>query len=253
MSEPTNNNHQDQQAAVMLTVDTGNISMSTLELAVAMAASVQTRLHGLFVENEDLLRVARLPFTREISSTTAEERPTDFDQMQRSIRAMAVQFKDSLQKAAQASQIPWSFDYVSSHTLITSLDINTRRPYTIVARRTFSRVPESQLRSIRRVLLIEDHSANVVHALNIVLKRFMPHRVEVTKVLAEQSDGLDLGELLNSSEQQISLVHSGRSQLTELLTTQATFFDCAIMSRHEVPEVQQMVLKQLHCPVILVS
>ncbi len=253
MSEPVNNNHQDQQAAVMLTVDAGNVSMSTLDLAVAMAASVQTRLHGLFIENEDLLRAASLPFTREISFTTAEERPTDFEQMQRSMRAMAIQFKDSLQKAAQASQVPWSFDYVSSHTLITSLDIDSRRPYTIIAQRAVSRVPESQHRLIRRVLLIEDHSANVIHALNIVLKRFLPHRVEVTKVVAEQSDGLDLSELLDSSEQQISLVHAGRSQLTELLATQATFFDCAIMSRHEVPEVQQMVLKQIHCPVILVS
>jgi hypothetical protein len=54
----TAKNSNDKQQAVMLAVDVSNYSVTTVNLAVEMAASVQTGLLGLFIEDEDLLQVA---------------------------------------------------------------------------------------------------------------------------------------------------------------------------------------------------
>jgi hypothetical protein len=75
------------ERSVMLAADVGSYSIKTVTLAVQMAASMNVRLRGLFIEDEDLLQVTGLPITREISLTTARERPTDVEQMQRSMRA----------------------------------------------------------------------------------------------------------------------------------------------------------------------
>jgi len=246
---------EDDQEAVLLRVDSHSISVVTIDLAVAMAASVKTRLHGLFVEDEDLLRAASLPFTREISFTTAKEQPTDFEQMQRSLQAMAIQFKEALQKAAKASKIPCSFDYVSGR--LPDLEQGNRDcTYTIVAQRSSSLVSSQNARSIRRVLLIEDHSTHLIHALSVVLRRFYQQRVEVTVVAAEgneQGPELDLHSVVNSLESRVSLVELEHDQLEGLLRDRAGMFDCVILSSQESASSQKFILKQIQCPVILVS
>ena len=96
-----------EQQTVMLAADVSSYSVTTVNLAVEIAASVQTSLLGLFIEDEDLLQITGLPCTREITLTTARERPTSIDQMQRSLHSVAQQFKKTLQLEAQASQIAW--------------------------------------------------------------------------------------------------------------------------------------------------
>ncbi len=248
---------ESDQGTVLLRVDSHSISVITIDLAVAIAASAKTRLHGLFVENEDLLRAASLPFTREISFTTAKEQPTDFEQMQRSLQAMATQFKEALQKAAKASKIPCSFDYVSGRLPDLERGPDRECTYTIVAQRSSGLVSSAQSpRSIRRILLIEDHSPHLIHALSVVLKRFDRQRVEVTVVAAEGCDNgpeLDLHSVVNSTESRISLVELKHDQLEELLRDHGGMFDCVILSSQESATSQKFILKQLQCPVILVS
>ncbi len=246
--------HKDHKADVLLRVDSQSISVISIDLAVAMAASVETRLHGLFIENQDLLRAASLPFTREISFTTAEEKPIDYDQMQLSLRTMAAQFRQSLEKAARASQISCSFDYVSGQARDAMLALRSDNTYTIVGQRSASRVQTAVgYASVRRVLLIENHSPHLMHALDVVLRRFSQHRIEITAVVVDDSARLDLQDKIELLGQRVTLVELRNHQLDDLLVTRAVTFDCAILSKHEDMEVQQLILKQLNCPVILVS
>lgn len=251
------NNHQkDDRPSVLVTIETGSLSTTSIELAVAIAASMQSRLHGLFIENEDLLRVASLPFTREISFTTAEERPTDFDRMQRSLQATASSFKKSIKQAAQASKIPWSFDYVRSTTREDATFSSSGFDYTVVARRISSRVSTRLHRSVRRILVIEDHSPKLAHALEVVLHRFEQYSVEVTKVDAPTTDAPEnklLERFLDKIKSHISLVEFKREQLSDLLVTNAGCYDCAIVSADEDPDCQRELLDNLQCPLILVS
>lgn len=252
-----NSNHQEgDQSPVLLAIETGSLSTTSIELAVAIAASRQSRLHGLFIENEDLLRVASLPFTREISFTTAEERPTDFNQMQRSLQAMASSFKNSIKQAAQASKIPWSFDYVNSSSQQATALSRTGFSFTVVGQRISSRATTRKHRPTRRVLLIEDHSPNLIHALKVVLERFEQDRVEVTKIDAASADSPDnrgLNQFLDQIKPRVSLIELKRDQLTHLLSTNAACYDCAIVSATEDQECRCELLDNLQCPLILVA
>ena len=252
-----NANHQkDDESGVLLTIDTGNMSVVSIEIAVAIAKSNQGRLHGLFIENQDLLRVASLPFTREISFTTAEERPIDFKQMQRSLQATASLFKKSLKQAALASKIPWSFDYLSNPSQEEIKSCWAGFSYKVIGQHITSRDSNRRLRSTRRVLLVEDHSPNLTHALRVVLQRFGQNNVEVTKICAAPSDTIKSSELdhfLDQVAPTVTLNELRHDQLTDLLLTASTCYDCAIISAQDDPDYQRDLLRKLHCPLILVS
>ena len=250
------NNKPQNKAAVMLTVDAGNISVSTLALAVAIAASVKTRLHGLFIESEDLLRAASLPFTREISVTTAREHPTDYDKMQRSLHNMAEQFRQSLEQAAQASQIPWSFDYVRGVTDEIRFSSRPDISYLIVDESVGWRASPKVHQSLRRVLLIENQSPSLINALNVVIQNTQQEKVEITAI-APADTGIekntDLQQYIKNADQSVVMQELERGQLTKVLSQAGTMFDYAICSRHEDDQSRRLILNSLQCPVIMVS
>ena len=251
-----NNNHQDLPATVMLTVDAGNISVSTLDLAVAMAASAQTRLHGLFIENEDLLRAASLPFTREISLTTARVHQTDFDKMQQALQTMARQFRDSLEQAALASQVPWSFDSVRASTKESRLQTQPGISYLIVSESTGRRASTKQYRPLRRILLIENQSPHLLHALKVVLQKFKQQKVEITAIASVEDGGEEnsaLQQFIKNADQAVVMLELPREQLEKVLSRAGAMFDCAIFSRHEDADSRRLILDSLRCPMIMVS
>ena len=251
----TANQPNEKQATVMLAADVSSYSVTTVTLAVEMAASVQTGLLGLFVEDEDLLRVAGLPCTREITLTTTRERPTSTHQMQRSLQAAALQFKKSLQKEAQASQIAWHFDTVRGRMRDIGLKPHLDVSYTIVSRPVSHQLQSGQVRKTRRILLILDDSPRQQHALDVVLRRFQREKVELT-VVGEDPD-IDLSSILTAGTEDkhgaITIKSIPRDNLFELLSRAGPNFDCAIMSQHEKAEELARVLNALRCPAILVT
>ncbi|MDH5355626.1 MAG: hypothetical protein OEY09_14375 [Gammaproteobacteria bacterium] len=250
-----NNHQQKDRETVLLRVESESVPGNTIDLAIAIAASVQSQVHGLFVENQDLLRVASLPFTREISSTTAREHQTSLDQMQRSLRAVAAQFRKSLEQAALASQVPWSFDYVSEREDEAEWTSRHGITYTIVGNRSATQKRPRQFRAVLRVLLIENHSPQLLHALGVVLQWFKQDRVEVT-VIHDQANGEQKAKLaayIKGLEQPIRLIELGRNELVKLLIETAASYDCVIISKYESLDNQLLILKYLTCPVIIVS
>ncbi len=251
----TANTQNEQDQGVLLTVDACSYSNGMVELAVAIAASVQGHLRGQFIEDEDLMRAASLPFTREISLATAQEHPTDLQRMQRSLRALAAQFKAALQRSAQASNVSWSYDYVSG-----------RREELVVMHpaMAFSISSQAQLRQTDskprtrryRVLLIDDHSPHLVHALQVLLRQFNHDLVELTQIQNKSPANHALSEALAAAgldPQHLSTAASDRSELQSILATRAHEFDYALLSRNEDADTRLQVMRKLHCPVILVS
>jgi len=93
-----NSGAENSGQTVVIAADVAGFSLVTALFAVQIALSMNTRLQGLFVEDEDLLRVIRLPISREVSLTTARARPTDAGQMQSALRSLAAQFEKSLKR-----------------------------------------------------------------------------------------------------------------------------------------------------------
>ncbi len=243
------------QHTVMLAADAGSYSITTVNLAVQMAASMKTRLRGLFIEDEDLLRVTGLPFTREISLVTARERPTDVERMQRSMRSVARQFEQTLKQEAAASRIAWSFDYVRGRVCDIGLKTDPNVTYIILGQPASHRVRARPERVPRKILMIANRSRNQQRALEVLLKRFRGHRTEVTLVGVEPDGKLTAGveQLTRGNGAEISLIELSRERLSELLNYWGSGFDCAIVSRHENPDQLARILKSLSCPVILVA
>jgi hypothetical protein len=69
-------------------------------------------LAGLYVEDQDLLYAASLPFVRLIGAQSGQLAPFTAEDLGRCWRAMATQARDALSRVARARQISWSFDVV---------------------------------------------------------------------------------------------------------------------------------------------
>jgi hypothetical protein len=239
----------------MLAADAGSYSITTVNLAVEMAASANTLLRCLFIEDEDLLQVTALPCTREITLTTARERPTSIDQMQRSLRSVAQQFKQTLQHEAQALQIAWSFDTVRGRVRDISLKPKSDVTYTILGQSVLHRQHVRHVHGLRKILLIGNDSPYQKHALEMLLRRFSLHKIEVTFVAGNTESGVSskFAQQLGANKKEVMLNKINQNQLDDLLVQATSSFDCAIVSKHGQAEETLRILKTLLCPVILVA
>lgn len=82
---------------------------SALAAAARLAASMQSELAGLFVEDINLLRLAGLPFAREFSHFTSLERRLESGEIERQLKAQATAAQRALALAAERAGVPWSF------------------------------------------------------------------------------------------------------------------------------------------------
>jgi hypothetical protein len=70
---------------------------------------MRAELQGLFVEDVNLLRLASLPFAREIAYASAAARPLETNAMQQAFRATADEVQRALAQVARQRQIRWTF------------------------------------------------------------------------------------------------------------------------------------------------
>jgi nucleotide-binding universal stress UspA family protein len=94
---------------ILVALDTSPHSLAALEAATELAALLQAELVGLFVEDADLLRLASLPFARELLYAGQAEKRMDGLAMERALKAEAEQIRRALQTSAGRRQVQWSF------------------------------------------------------------------------------------------------------------------------------------------------
>jgi len=240
---------------VLLAADAGSYSITTVNLAVAMAASANTLLQGLFIEDEDLLQVTGLPCSREITLTTATERPLSSDQMQRSLQRVARQFEQTLQREAQALQVAWSCETIRGRVRDIGSMPKAEATYTIFARPVANRLQSRRVQGARKILVLGNASTSQQQALDMLLRRPGHERIELTffdgdrnsSVLAEKS------QRMQYQDNEVRLIELHRSQLLARLAELGSAFDYAIISRRENAEDMLRILSMLRCPVILVD
>jgi nucleotide-binding universal stress UspA family protein len=66
-------------------------------------------LHGLFVEDANLLRLCALPFNQEVGLLSATTRRLERSAVERQLRARASSLQQSMARIADAMRVPWSF------------------------------------------------------------------------------------------------------------------------------------------------
>jgi hypothetical protein len=82
-------------------------------VALHVAQTFRGELHGLFVEDEELLALAQLPFAREISLTGHRTRTLSLELVRKEMHAASAAMEREFQRLKQVARIPARFDVVA--------------------------------------------------------------------------------------------------------------------------------------------
>ena len=94
---------------ILVALDASAHSLAALQAASEMAAWMESELVGLFLEDINLVRLAGLPFAREVGFPSAISRELDVVAMERALKLVAVQAKQAIAATAERAHVPWSF------------------------------------------------------------------------------------------------------------------------------------------------
>lgn len=97
---------------ILVALDTSHHSLAALEAAAELAASLEAELHGLYVEDINLLHAAGSPVAREVRYPYVTGGRMDRARMERELRAQAAQAQRALMTTCQRRHIKWSFRVV---------------------------------------------------------------------------------------------------------------------------------------------
>lgn len=94
---------------ILVALDASESSLSALEAAVELAARFKAELIGLFVEDINMLRLAQLPFAREVSAFSAMPRRLKSMDLELLLRAQAERVHRIMARMAGKHDITWRF------------------------------------------------------------------------------------------------------------------------------------------------
>lgn len=97
---------------ILVALDASTHSLAALEAAATLAAAAEAELLGIFVEDTNLLRLARMPFARQIIFPSAIAEPLDTTRIERELRVQAERARKALATTAERVQVRSSFRVV---------------------------------------------------------------------------------------------------------------------------------------------
>lgn len=106
---------------IVVTLDGSPSGPPALDVAVRLAALLNAELEGVFVEDINLVRLAELPFLREVRAHSLVQQAISAESLQRDLRVLARQAEENLQRAAAAVGVRCSFRVWRGHTGLAAL------------------------------------------------------------------------------------------------------------------------------------
>jgi hypothetical protein len=101
----------DRIERVVVPLDAAAENRTAIDIAARLAAHAKARLDGVFIEDEDLLQLARLPFARDVT-LAAGAAPLSLEEVEQQLRHAAERARNELAAAAARHGIDWSFEIV---------------------------------------------------------------------------------------------------------------------------------------------
>ncbi len=96
---------------IVVAIDSSAHGRAAMDAAAALAEKLGAELTAIFVEDLDLVRLAALPFAREINSR-AESRPLDASRLERRLRTEVREAREACELAAAAKRVRARFEVV---------------------------------------------------------------------------------------------------------------------------------------------
>jgi hypothetical protein len=98
---------------IVVSLDAVSETAAAIDTAAALAARWQVPLHGVFIEDEELIGFAGLPFARQVTLASGLG-PLTKDHIEDHFRAFAERARRDLAAAADRHGLQWSFEVVRS-------------------------------------------------------------------------------------------------------------------------------------------
>lgn len=94
---------------ILVALDASTNSRAALATAVQLAETLRSEVHGLFVEDINLVRLAELPFVREVLFAAPTLRQLEREEIQRKLRARAAVLRRELEELTSEHKITGRF------------------------------------------------------------------------------------------------------------------------------------------------
>ena len=97
---------------ILVALDASANSREALTTAVNLAATLRAELHGVFVEDINLLRLAALPFAREIQFADTGLHQLEMESLQRRLRARAAILRHEVEELSGEHKLTSTFSVI---------------------------------------------------------------------------------------------------------------------------------------------
>lgn len=230
---------------IVVTLDAGAAAAPAVALAAALAKARQRALHGLFIEDADLLNVARLPFTREVLRYGRETRDLSGLDLERSMARLANEFRLLLEAEARQNALRCSFSQVRGSKRLLARGEAEDSDLLVIGQarsRPSPRVP--------RILLLQGQQPAVLQTLATVLEA--PQYLGAEVLVSGDFDSDALKEVLDQHPGTTRRL-MGAPALRELLVSPRYRPSLVLLSRSAPTEDTEACLRLADCPVIIAA
>jgi hypothetical protein len=98
---------------IVVALDAASENRAAIGTAARLAARWKAHLHGVFVEDNDLIRLTHLPFAARQVTLGVGVEPLTLQQVERQLRVYAERARQDLAASAKRYGVEWSFEIVS--------------------------------------------------------------------------------------------------------------------------------------------
>jgi hypothetical protein len=230
---------------IIVTIDISAQPNPAIALAAALAKARKRELHGLFIEDTELLNVARLPFTREFPRFGGQSRELSDMDLERNMARMAERYRAELARQATEHALSWSY----------SSERTSKRQLTRIASGDTDLLIISQPNRengarMPRILLLDADRASVLQALDTVLEAAAYDEVEI--LVHGEFAAATLNDVLNSYPGTTRRL-MGAPSLEELLTNPRYRPSLVLLARNAEAAELDSCLRLADCPVVLAT
>jgi hypothetical protein len=124
----------DRITRVLLTLDRDQLDADMLRAIMALADERDLELTGLYVEDEDLLKAARLPGLSEVSVNTGEVAALTLERIERELTGQARRARQQFESSARAHNFKHSFRVVRGRAGETVADVASASDVVVITR-----------------------------------------------------------------------------------------------------------------------
>ena len=186
--------NEEQPSEILVALDASPLGFAALEAAAHLAAELEADLRVLFVEDENLFRLAGLPFAREIEYASASPRPLDLKEMERRLQASAERIRQMLSARVYNERLRWSFHVTRGQVTRIPLEEAEAARLLMMGResRTLRRLqPQPQARKARPIVAVYDGSPQGGHTLEVAATLARKNQDQIVVVVTEVAGEVD--------------------------------------------------------------